>query len=275
VQSRNRLGRRRIGSGVVAAAFLALAFPAAARAEPVADQQQLVLSDSGRNIVVSGEQWLAQVVRSGRPGFLAAVSVPVTCSVESLPDATVVVEIRDTTLAGYPFLEPGDRVIATGTVLARNVRPPADGLFTVSVAPRVFMATGTPFTIVVRSDRGSCSGQFGPRGDPYPDGNGFFGARENNFRWACICYDGTFDLAFRTLVDPACIVPAVGGMGLAQARKELEENGCASGRVTRVYSKARKGAVIRQSPARGVELTASARVNLVVSKGKKPRKRRR
>jgi len=42
------------------------------------------------------------------------------------------------------------------------------------------------------------------------------------------------------------------------------------GKVTRKYSKVRKGRVISQRPTTGQQLPAGAKVNLAISKGKKP-----
>jgi beta-lactam-binding protein with PASTA domain len=62
----------------------------------------------------------------------------------------------------------------------------------------------------------------------------------------------------------------VKGKTLAAARTALTSAHCATGKVTKKFSKVKKGRVISQSPAPGSNLAAGAKVNLAVSKGKKP-----
>lgn len=67
-----------------------------------------------------------------------------------------------------------------------------------------------------------------------------------------------------------CVVPRVVGRPLAVARSAIRRAGCAMGAVRRAHSKSvRRGRVIRQTPRAGARLRRGARVNLVLSKGRK------
>jgi PASTA domain len=68
----------------------------------------------------------------------------------------------------------------------------------------------------------------------------------------------------------SCKVPNLKAMALAGAVRELKAGGCARGGVKYAYSrKVKKGRVISQSQRPGKTLKAGAKVNLVVSRGKK------
>jgi hypothetical protein len=69
---------------------------------------------------------------------------------------------------------------------------------------------------------------------------------------------------------PVCLVPKLKGKTLAAARGALTSAHCAAGMVTKKFSRVKKGRVISQRPAQGTSLAAGAKVNLVISKGKKP-----
>jgi beta-lactam-binding protein with PASTA domain len=66
---------------------------------------------------------------------------------------------------------------------------------------------------------------------------------------------------------PICLVPKLKGKTLAAARGALTQAHCTAGKVTKKFSKVKKGRVISQSPKPGTNLTAGAKVNLVISKG--------
>ena len=71
---------------------------------------------------------------------------------------------------------------------------------------------------------------------------------------------------------PHCVVPNVLGRSVATAQARLVRAHCAPGRVTRVFSPARrKGKVMAVRPRVGTVLSNRAKVALVVGKG--PRKR--
>ena len=69
---------------------------------------------------------------------------------------------------------------------------------------------------------------------------------------------------------PVCLVPKVKGKKLAAAKSALTRVHCKAGKITRRFSKVKKGRVISQRPKPGTNLPAGAKVNLVVSKGRKP-----
>ena len=69
---------------------------------------------------------------------------------------------------------------------------------------------------------------------------------------------------------PICLVPKVKGKTLAAAKSALTQAHCKTGKVTKKFSKVKKGHVISQSPKPGTNRAAGAKVNLVISKGKKP-----
>jgi hypothetical protein len=67
-----------------------------------------------------------------------------------------------------------------------------------------------------------------------------------------------------------CLVPKVKGKKLAAAKTAITHAHCAVGKITKAASKTvAKGKVISQKPPPGKHLTAGAKVNLVVSKGRK------
>jgi hypothetical protein len=68
-----------------------------------------------------------------------------------------------------------------------------------------------------------------------------------------------------------CVVPKLKGKRLDAAKHALTSAHCRPGKITRAYSDAiKRGRVISQRPKPGKHSRAGARVNLLVSKGKKP-----
>jgi len=73
-----------------------------------------------------------------------------------------------------------------------------------------------------------------------------------------------------------CVVPKVVGKKLAVARRAIVRAHCKVGKVKKRYSRrVRKGRVISESPKAHRRLAAHAKVNLVVSRGRRPRRRHR
>jgi Ca2+-binding RTX toxin-like protein len=71
-----------------------------------------------------------------------------------------------------------------------------------------------------------------------------------------------------------CLVPNVRGKPLAAARALVRRRNCAAGKVSRAYSrKVRKGRIISQRPRAGARLARGAKVNLLVSRGARPKRR--
>ena len=68
-----------------------------------------------------------------------------------------------------------------------------------------------------------------------------------------------------------CTVPNVTGRTLAAARRDLAASRCRTGTIRRAYStKVRAGRVITQKPAAGKTLGRGSRIDLVVSRGRRP-----
>jgi hypothetical protein len=70
-------------------------------------------------------------------------------------------------------------------------------------------------------------------------------------------------------LKPVCVVPKLKGKRLSAAKRALARAHCRSGKVTRKFSKAKKGRVISQKPGPGKHLPAGTKVSLALSKGKK------
>jgi hypothetical protein len=75
---------------------------------------------------------------------------------------------------------------------------------------------------------------------------------------------------------PRCRVPNVRGKTLAAARLGIRKARCRTGTVKRAYSRSvKKGRVMKQTPIPAASLRLGAKVNLVVSRGVKPRRSER
>jgi hypothetical protein len=73
---------------------------------------------------------------------------------------------------------------------------------------------------------------------------------------------------------PPCLVPSiVRGTTLGSAKRKLKVAHCSLGPVTRRYSSVRTGRVIRSTPTAGAQLATGSPVAIVVSKGRKRRRR--
>lgn len=74
-----------------------------------------------------------------------------------------------------------------------------------------------------------------------------------------------------TFASPACIVPKLKGKTLNAARHAIRSRGCVVGKIGHAFSKSvKRGHVISQRPTPGRHLKRGAKVNLVISKGKRP-----
>jgi List-Bact-rpt repeat protein len=69
---------------------------------------------------------------------------------------------------------------------------------------------------------------------------------------------------------PACIVPKLKRKTLRTAKHRITRAHCATGKVTHRYSVLRKGLVISQRPRPAKRLPNGARVNVAISKGRRP-----
>jgi hypothetical protein len=73
------------------------------------------------------------------------------------------------------------------------------------------------------------------------------------------------------VAPPKCRVPNVVGKSLKAAKLALKQHHCGTGKVSSAYSKkTKKGKVSAQSKGAGRVLPAGTKVNLVVSRGRKP-----
>ena len=82
---------------------------------------------------------------------------------------------------------------------------------------------------------------------------------------------GPFDFAVaRFVAIRFCVVPSVRGRAFASAKTALTRAHCKVGKVKRRYSaKVKRGRVISQRPRAGARLAELAKVDLVVSRGKR------
>jgi hypothetical protein len=72
---------------------------------------------------------------------------------------------------------------------------------------------------------------------------------------------------------PVCKVPKVKGKKLAKAKAAIKHAQCAVGKVKKAFSaKTKKGRVVFQKPSPGAKRSAGFKVNLTVSKGRRPTK---
>jgi PASTA domain len=78
---------------------------------------------------------------------------------------------------------------------------------------------------------------------------------------------GTFVVSNTAPPVPKCKVPRLVGKTLARARRLIRVAHCSVGRIRRVRSKRARGRVVSQRPRAGRVLAATAKVNLVVSRG--------
>jgi hypothetical protein len=70
---------------------------------------------------------------------------------------------------------------------------------------------------------------------------------------------------------PLCLVPKVTGKTLRAAKRSIKASGCSLGKVKHAGSRTvRKGHVISQKPKPGAELKHRAKINVVVSRGRRP-----
>lgn len=67
-----------------------------------------------------------------------------------------------------------------------------------------------------------------------------------------------------------CIVPRLEGQTLQDARKNIRKAHCRTGTISGSYTKLNKGRVVSQSPRAKRHLRSGARVNIVISRGRRP-----
>jgi hypothetical protein len=67
-----------------------------------------------------------------------------------------------------------------------------------------------------------------------------------------------------------CTVQRVGGQALSTAKRTIARANCRVGKIRRVYSRVKRGHVISQKPEFGAVLPGGSKVDLVVSRGRRP-----
>jgi eukaryotic-like serine/threonine-protein kinase len=69
----------------------------------------------------------------------------------------------------------------------------------------------------------------------------------------------------------ACVVPKLKGKTLTAAKRSIKTDGCSVGRIKHATSPTiEKGRVISQKPEPGKRLKHGAKVNLLISEGRRP-----
>lgn len=92
-----------------------------------------------------------------------------------------------------------------------------------------------------------------------------------SYTWAQAVADGAGTNAYDPGVPKVavCAVPKVAKKTLAQARRLVTAAHCRVGKITKAYSRVKKGSVVSQKPGAGAQLPSGSKVDLVVSKGKR------
>jgi beta-lactam-binding protein with PASTA domain len=86
----------------------------------------------------------------------------------------------------------------------------------------------------------------------------------------CFLSDQAGDVSLQATFDALCIMPDVVGMTLARAEVAITHHHCGLGTVKHVFSRrVRKGRVVSESPSWGLQRAPGAKVNVVVSKGRR------
>jgi Bacterial Ig domain/PASTA domain len=94
--------------------------------------------------------------------------------------------------------------------------------------------------------------------------------RDNAGNWTATRHIGPFVVAVRAAKQLRCVVPNLKGKTLVRARALLKARRCALGRVTRAHSRLlKRGLIIKQSRRPGASLRRGAKVNVVVSRGRR------
>ena len=139
-----------------------------ARADPIIDQQQMIIDTSGGfNFAIGGnsEQMLAQVVTAGITGQLTEVRFPVVGG-----SGNLIVEIQ--AVSGSI---PNGIVLTSQTTPAASFPPfgsSSPSFRSIVFSTSVGFAAGDLFAIVLKSD-GSFGISPGPLGNPYQGGDAF------------------------------------------------------------------------------------------------------
>jgi hypothetical protein len=162
----------------------------------------------------------------------------------------------------FPFCTKTNQTIAFGALVNKTY---GDADFSVSATassglPVSFAASGSctvSSATVHLTGPGSCTVTASQAGDSTYN--------------AAAAVPQTFSIASRPTPPTRCIVPNVVGKRLGAAKLTIERRHCRTGKVGHAYSRKRKkGIVISQSRRPGRVVPANSKINLVVSRGRKP-----
>ena len=243
-----------LSSVLLALVFVSLVCVGRAVAAPELDQQQTTLkSDAVLALGGNSHQILGQVVKSGIPGVLSQVDLPINCG-----SSPLVVQIVESTGS------PGAMVLATQTY---DVDPdPITGWRSFTLASPPFIPADSLFGVVL-STTGGCGVAFTDT-DLYLPGGGWFQSIPNP-PGVWLPFGG--DIGFKTYVERMCKVPSLLDLSEEDARTLIQEYGCALGKIARAYSKTvPRGQTISQGQTEGTTLPAGSPVDFVVSLGLRP-----
>jgi uncharacterized delta-60 repeat protein len=161
-------------------------------------------------------------------------------------------------------IQPDGKILVIGSVFASPMS--ADfGITRLAANGRVDGSYGRGGSVV--TDVGSGSEDQGLDGVLLPDGKLVVsGITRPTFN------SGPYDFAVaRYVAIRFCVVPAVRGRAFPVARSTLTRSHCKVGKVKRAYSAlAKRGRVISQRPRTGVRLAELSKVDLVISRGRRP-----
>jgi hypothetical protein len=180
------------GRAVLALSFLASGAAAFAQ-DQVIDQMQPLVDPSLGTLAIGGgsasQQMLAQTVTAALDGEMAALFLPVACS-----SGRLVVEIRDV-VGGLP----GSTVLHRRRLAAAALPDVGLRFRRIAVSPRLPVAAGDRFAIVLSNPTGACAIASSAGTDSYAGGEGFFDARPNPPGWLPLS-GPDLDLAFMQVV---------------------------------------------------------------------------
>lgn len=239
-----------------AAITLSLTLPGTAASAPEIDQQQPAV-DPTFYWTIGGpiNRGFAQIVTAGIPGVLTEVQLPVACDAR----ANLLVEIR-TEQSGIP----GSTLLASRAVPGSSLPGNQWQFRSIALPDPPFIPAESRFALVLASDQWACGALLGPQNvDSYPRGAALF--RDAYVEWRAFQNQ---DMAFKTVVERRCRVPALVGKAESELDETLVNYGCAVGTIKRAYSKTvPAGDVVSQSQPAGLDLPAGSVVDVVVSRG--------
>ncbi len=181
------------------------------------------------------------------------------------------------------ILQPDGKIVAGGATELNSASTDADFALTrylgdshtLTVSKRG-SGKGTVASTPLGINCGStCSAQFADASSVMLTATPKSGSVLSGWSGACSGKKKTCELAMNadrsaTAEFSRCVVPKVKGKTLVKARKAIKKAHCSVGRVKQSFSrKIGKGRVSAQKPKPGTKLRAGAKVNLVVSKGKR------